>query len=238
MKLFIITGASKGLGASLLNYAIEDEHTVISFSRTRTHNHPLHIHIKHDLSKSKAIAGKLNRALSKVNLKKVKEVILVNNAALIGPIGDVENFEISEIDDHLKVNLLTPMVLSGYVMKHFKCPTTIVNITSGAAFHPIINWSQYCSSKSGLKMFTECLNLDHSQRKNFKAISFSPGVMDTNMQATIRNQSKKNFKNIERFKQLKQKNELLSPDMVAERLYSLIKVQKNLKETHYDIRDL
>src|SRR5690606_33058687 len=142
MKLFIITGASKGLGASLLTQVTEDKHTAISISRTKGLSHPHHFHIRHDLSKTKTLSRKLDKVLSQLNLKKITEIILINNAALIGPIGDVENFEITEMETHLKVNLLTPMVLSGYIMARFnktKCPITIVNITSGAAFHPIIN---------------------------------------------------------------------------------------------------
>ena len=241
MKLFIITGASKGLGASLLQLALNDEHTVISLSRTKSISHPRHLHITQDLAKSKTIRSKLDKAFAKIDMNKIKEVYLINNAAVIEPIGNVNNFSVDDMEIHLKVNLLTPMVLCGHIMDKFKnkkSPITIINIISGAAHRPIINWSQYCSTKSGLKMFTDCLNLDYEKRKSFKAITFSPGVMDTSMQATIRNQSKRNFKNIDRFKELKQKNELLSPDKVAERLYSLIKVQKNIKENHYDIRDL
>lgn len=241
MNLFIITGASKGLGLSLLEKALADGHTAITFSRTKGFTHPAHIHISCDLSKTKTLPLKLEKALTKVDLKKVKSIYLVNNAAVIEPIGDIHDFSIEAMEKHLKINLLTPMTLTSLLMKKVKtkkCPITIVNIVSGAAYRPLINWSQYCSTKSGLKMFTDCLNLDYQERKDFKAISFSPGVMDTSMQSTIRSQSKKNFKNIERFKQLKQKNQLLSPDTVADRLYTLIKVPRNLNDTHYDVKDL
>lgn len=240
MKLFIISGASKGLGASLLNLALDDHHMAITISRTKNNKHPNHLHISHDLSKPKGLDLKLERALSKVDLKKIKSVHLINNAAVIEPIGDIENFQLEDMEKHLKINFLTPMSLCSWVLNSFdkKMPITIANISSGAAFHPIINWSLYCSTKSGLKMFTDCLMVDYQNRKNFRAFSFSPGVMDTNMQATIRKQTKKTFKNIERFKQLKQKNELLSPDKVAMGLYSLIQSQKNITETHYDVRNL
>lgn len=240
MKLFIISGASKGLGASLLNLVLDDNHVAISISRTKNNKHSHHFHIAHDLARPKGLDAKLEKALTKIDLKKIKAVHLINNAAVIEPIGDVENFQLEEMEKHLKVNLLTPMSLCSWVLRTFdkKMPITIVNISSGAAFHPIINWSLYCGTKSGLKMFTDCLGVDYQTRKNFRAFSFSPGVMDTNMQATIRKQTKKTFKNIERFKQLKQKNELLSPDKVAMGLYSLIQSPKNITETHYDIRNL
>lgn len=241
MKLFIITGSSKGLGLSLLKLALEKEHLVISVSRTKTITHPSHIHIAHDLSKPKGIEKKLDKALSQLDLKKISAVYLINNAAMIEPIGEIQNFNSEEIEKHLKINLLSPIVFSSWLMKNFsrkKCPILITNISSGAAFHPIVNWSLYCATKSGLNMFTECLNEDYKNKSNFKALSFSPGVMDTNMQSTIRKQSKNNFKNIDKFKQLKQKNLLLSPDSVAMGLYNLLSMPNKINQSHYDIRKI
>lgn len=235
----IITGASKGLGLSLLNLALNNDYTVITLSRTKSTSHSRHLHISHDLSKSKGIEVKLNKALLKIDLKKIKSVTLINNAAMIGPIGEMDCFKVEEMEAHLKLNLLTPMVLSGWLMKTFKnrkFPITMATISSGAASRPIINWSLYCSTKSAINMLTECLILDYKERPNFRAFSFSPGVMDTEMQSTIRQQKKSNFKDIERFRDLKQKNQLLSPDKVAQGLFSLINNPQHINEAHYDIR--
>lgn len=241
MKLFIITGASKGLGQGLLELALGEDHTVISISRTRTISHPKHLHLAMDLSTGKGLEAKLDKMLSRIDLKKITGVHLINNAAIIEPIGEIENFKQDDIEKHIKVNLLTPMILSSWLMRSFskkKMPITIVNISSGAAFHPIVNWSLYCSSKSGLKMFTDCLMEDFQSRKNFKAFSFSPGVMDTSMQATIRKQTKGTFKNVEKFKKLKQKKLLLSPDKVAQGLYELLRKPEKINQAHYDIREM
>lgn len=241
MQLFIITGASKGLGLSLSELALAQQHTVISISRSKIKTQDKHFHITHDLSKPKGIELKLDKILAKIDLKKIKAINLINNAAFIEPIGMIQNFKAEEMEAHLKVNLLTPMILSGWLLKKFttkKCPLTIANISSGAAFHPLINWSLYCSTKSGLKMFTDCLMLDYQTKKNIKAFSFSPGVMDTNMQATIRKQTKNTFKNIEKFRQLKQKKLLLSPDSVSLGLYQLLQKPNKITQPHYDIKDL
>lgn len=241
MKLFIITGASKGLGLALSELALNSEHLVISISRTKTLTQANHFHLSHDLSKPKGLETKLDKVLSKIDLKKIKAINLVNNAAVIEPIGEVQNFKQEDIEKHLKVNLLTPILLTSWLMKTFnktKAPITIANISSGAAFHPIVNWSLYCSTKSGLKMFTDCLLEDYKSRKNFRAFSFSPGVMDTDMQATIRKQTKSSFKNIDKFKELKQKKLLLSPDIVAKGLYQLLDNPESINQLHYDIREI
>ncbi len=241
MKLFIISGASKGLGLSLSELAINENHIVIAIARTKTINHPHLFHISHDLSKPKGLELKLDKILQKIDLKKIKAVHLINNAAAIEPIGEVHQFQSDDIESHLKINLLAPILLTRWLMQNFnkrKFPIIVANITSGAAFHSIVNWSLYCTTKSGLNMFTNCLSLDYQTKKNFKAISFSPGVMDTNMQATIRKQTKKSFANIEKFRQLKQQNLLLSPDRVAMGLYELLQDPDKINKNHYDIREL
>ena len=241
MKLLIITGASKGLGQSLLNLALNEDYTVLTLSRSKSISHPKHLHINHDLTKSTGLESKLERALLKLDLKKLSSLTLIHNAAMIGPIGEIDTFKVQDMESHLKLNLLIPMVLSSWLMRTFKkrkCPITIGSISSGAATRPISNWSLYCSTKSALQMFTECLSNDYRERPHFRAFSFSPGVMDTQMQSTIRSQKKRNFKELERFRELKQKNQLLSPDKVALGLFSLINNPQTINELHYDIRKL
>lgn len=241
MKLIIITGASKGLGKSLMDLSLENNYTVLSISRSKIKVKDNHFHISHDLSNPKGFENKLDKFLSLTDIKKIKSVSLVNNAAVIEPIGDIKNFSHSDYNSIMNVNMLTPMLLTSWLLKKFdkrKIPITIANISSGAAFIPLVNWSLYCSTKSGLKMFTDCLMLDYQTKTNIKAFSFSPGVMDTKMQLTIRNQKKSNFKNLNKFRELKQKNLLLSPDSVSEGLFYLLASPNKIKNLHYDIRDM
>lgn len=241
MQLFIITGASRGLGLALTELALNEKHLVISISRTNKLIHPSHFHLSHNLSTWKGLETKLMKVMEKIDVKKVRAIHLINNAAAIEPIGEIQDFDPTEIEKHIALNFTTPIFLSRWLINTFKkktCPLTITNISSGAALHPIINWSLYCSTKSGLKMFTDCLNEDFKNRKNFRALSFAPGVMDTEMQATIRKQSKQKFKNVERFKELKEKRQLLPPDKVARGLYELLKSPEKIDQTFYDIREM
>ena len=86
-------------------------------------------------------------------------------------------------------------------------------------------------------MFTDCLNVDYSEVSKLKAFSFYPGVMDTQMQATIRKQPAKNFKNLNRFKDLKEKNELLDPVFVSKSIVELLSQPENIKHAEYDIKN-
>ena len=86
-------------------------------------------------------------------------------------------------------------------------------------------------------MFTECLDSEMQEQTDYKFLDFSPGVMDTGMQATIRKQSAKDFTRVEEFIEMKENNQLLSPALVATSLYGLLKDPTNIKKTHYDIKE-
>lgn len=233
MKLLIITGASGGLGMELTKLALAQGHTVIGVSRRSTLKHENFYSLKHDLSRPKGVEAKLERVMEKMNFRKIKSVHLINNAAGIEPVGPVGKLLHEGIEEHLTLNLTTPITLTNYLLKRFKAKFSVTNIVSGAALRPIAGWSLYCSTKSGLRMFTECL-----VEEGVKAISFSPGIMDTPMQATIRKQKVKDFGRVEEFKEYKNKNMLLPADEVAMRLMNLLDKPDCFNKTHYSVNEL
>lgn len=240
MQLYIITGTTKGLGLSLLTDALSRGHMVISISRKNTVKHPLHFNIKHDLSKTKGLDKKIENVLeNKIDLKKIKGVHLINNAAVINPIGTISDFSFDEIESHMQVNFISPIFLTGFILKKFKrkkCIQTFTNINSGAGMRVIPGWSLYCSSKAGLIMFTACMEEDF-KGENIRFLDFFPGVMDTGMQVTIRKQKEKNFSRVSDFRKLKEKNLLLSTDTVSKAILDLLAGPSAIKKTHYDIKD-
>jgi NAD(P)-dependent dehydrogenase (short-subunit alcohol dehydrogenase family) len=62
---------------------------------------------------------------------------------------------------------------------------TIVNLSSGAARNAMEGWSAYCSGKAGLAMLTQCVAKEYGDR-GIRAFGFAPGVVDTDMQVSIR----------------------------------------------------
>lgn len=232
MKLLIITGASGGLGFELTRQALDNGDLVIGISRRSTLKHPNLYSIKHDLTSHKGLEKKLDAVLEKLNLKKVKSIHLINNAAGIEPVALVGNLK-EGIEEQLTLNLLVPVILSNYVIQRFKKKAIITNVSSGAGVKPISGWSLYCSTKSGLRMFSDCLALE-----GVKSISFSPGIMDTNMQATLRKQKAKDFSRLQEFKEFKAKNELLPADKVAGALMKLLSNPDSIDKVHYNVYDL
>ncbi len=240
MQLFIITGTTKGLGFSLAKKALDQGHFVLSISRESAFKSPSFINIKHDLKKTKGLEDKFQKALKKIDLKKIKAIHLINNAAMIAPIESADHFSLEQIDSHMQVNVIAPIFLTSLVLKTFKkkkCFQTFTNISSGAATKTIPAWSLYSSAKAGLRMFTESLASDYQKSENMRFLDFSPGVMDTGMQATIRKQKSKAFSRLEDFKKLKAKNLLLSADTVAMALFTLLERPEGINKIHYDVKD-
>jgi len=240
MELFIITGTTKGLGLSLSNEALKNNYQVISISRKKTIGHPHFHHISQDLSKPAGLEKKLDRLLLKLNLKNIKALHLINNAAVIDPIGNITEASLDQINSHVQVNLVAPLFLTSLVIKkfkHLKCYQTFTTISSGAALRPIGGWSLYCSTKAAMRMLTECLELDYLEGKKYRFLDFSPGVMDTEMQVTIRKQSAKNFKRVSEFKKLKENKQLLSPDRVATALLEILSHPATITKKHYDVNE-
>lgn len=241
-KLVIITGTSRGLGLHLAELFLQAGFTVIGIARNNSLKNP-HFHfLKTDLGKSIDLSQKLSRFLKqrKITLKN-EQVILVNNAATVLPINFIHKLKDKDIHASYLLNLHAPMLLAKFTLEKFLNKTeqiTICNISSGAAIRPLMNWSVYCSLKSGLKMFTECIQLEYADCKKVKSFSFYPGVMNTKMQSTIRKQKSGNFKNLEYFKELKTKNNLLNPKQVAQSLFKVLENHSGIDKTEYNIKDL
>ncbi len=234
-KVAYITGSSSGLGKALAELLLDQEYFVIGIARTVTIKHPRYQHFFVDL----------------VNLNQVadfkfevdgKEVLLINNAGIIGtiaPIGQTTSTSLQEIGN---VNLLAPQILINNFLATFLTKSLkghIVNISSGAGKNPIDSWAAYCASKAALDLFSQtvALELQLNQNNTWNIHSIAPGVVDTSMQAHIRGTSPEKFKSLSRFIELKQNGDLVSPEKTAQKIYTLINNPEKFKNTILSVRD-
>lgn len=214
-SLLIVTGTTRGLGEALARRASAAGHTVIRLSRggeSTAAAYPL------DLTNLQAIPDTLRRALAAQALEAFERIALVNNAAVLGPIGT--RCSPAEVEAHLAINLGAPILLCRAFIEavaDLTMPRRIINLSSGASTTAFSGWGLYCASKAGLDHFGRCLVAEQATAaRPIDVLGFSPGVVDTGMQAQIRAADPGDFPDVERFHALHAAGQLAHPDAVAE----------------------
>ena len=222
--VLIITGGSKGIGKAIAQkYALEN-YAVISISRSKAANVSFQ-QITADLSNTSEAIDAINTVFSALNSETISSITLVNNAGRLGEVNTLGHLDSEKIQDIIRLNTTTPLVLSNEFIRftrNLNCKKQIINISSGAANNPYSGWSIYCASKAALEMMTKTIATEQNELTNgVKSIAFKPGVVDTNMQIQIRETPKSDFKNVQRFIDLKENSELYSPEHVANKIYQI-----------------
>lgn len=231
MNLAIITGASKGLGAAIGERMIKENIGVISIARTENEvlkeealsREVFYQHFSCNLSQPGEIESTFSQVLSLLETHCPGIVYVFNNAGVIEPIATAGALDHQALIQHAQINLIAPMMITNILLHKASSTLKIVNVSSGAAERPIQGWSAYCSTKAGLNMFTETVAEEQKTASSpHQIIAFSPGIMDTDMQGTIRSSSQEAFHDLETFKEYKEKGMLRTAETVADALVNLI----------------
>lgn len=239
-SLFIITGASKGIGKGLAEKALERGATVWGISRTHTITH----HNYKDITLNLAELPSLLKALPELffDVKDFEKLVLINNAGTLGDIAHVGTIENKSIPQLFDLNVSAPLLLMNQFMKDFKDfkgEKVIINISSGAGKNAVDGWSGYCASKAALDMASEVAAKEAQLNgSGFVIKAIAPGVVDTEMQTQIRSSDQKSFSGVEKFKNLKADNQLSSEREVAEKYFHFIDNLEQYPEVILDVRDV
>lgn len=108
--------------------------------------------------------------------------IIVNNAGTMDPLGRVEDCDPAAWGGAVALNLVGAFNGCRAALPHFRKAGrgTIVNLSTGAAFHPLPGWSAYCASKAGLAMLTKTLGAELAGT-DIRIYGFQPGMVNTEM---------------------------------------------------------
>jgi len=113
--------------------------------------------------------------------------IVLNNAAVISPIGVMSDVDPAEWKQAVDINLtgaFNVLHASFKKLSESEAPT-VINTSSGAASGFLEGWSAYCATKAGLAMLTRAL-AEEAGPEALRVYGFRPGVVDTEMQVAIR----------------------------------------------------
>ncbi|NPA45528.1 MAG: SDR family NAD(P)-dependent oxidoreductase [Chlorobi bacterium] len=240
MKHYFITGTSRGIGKSLAETLLEDKNNkVTGISRNNTIKHENYNHITTDLSNLDD-----TESIFFPDIENAEEIVLINNSGVISDIKRIGKLKNKDIINDYNVNIVSPSILTNNFIKKYQSynnKRTILNVSSGAGRHTIDAWTVYCASKSALDMFSENINLEQSfykKENRIKIFSVAPGVIDTKMQDKIRETSKDEFSDVEKFVSLKKNNELASPEETAKLLLKIISNSEKIEDVILDVRNL
>jgi 3-oxoacyl-[acyl-carrier protein] reductase len=107
--------------------------------------------------------------------------ILVNNAAVQGPIGPFAQASMASMEDALRADLLAPMALTQALLPLLRASVfrgKVVNVSGGGATGPRPNYTAYAVAKTGLLRFTENLS---REEPGLDVNAMAPGAMNTRM---------------------------------------------------------
>ncbi|KAI8354690.1 hypothetical protein B0O80DRAFT_449469 [Mortierella sp. GBAus27b] len=219
----IVTGASRGIGKSIVQLAIKSlDANVIGIARSQESLQQLSEEVEDGgrfTDRFKFVVGDVtSESVAQKAVALAKESWsgridgLVVNAAVIGPIGPIASTAVEEWKSVYDVNffsILTIVQLSLPALRESK--GRIILVSSSAAHMPLHGWGAYCSSKAALKMFGEILAIEEP---GVTTISIHPGIVDTEMQGAIRERGRDNMVPDQHtfFMDLHQNKQLLHPD--------------------------
>lgn len=119
--------------------------------------------------------------------------MLINNAAVPGPIGPIDGSDFAAWEETIRFNLVLPMALCRAAIPVLAATAAasgrrakIVNMSGGGATSPRPNFSAYSTAKTGLVRFTEILALE-VREQGIDVNTVAPGALPSVMTRNILN---------------------------------------------------
>jgi len=242
---FLVTGASKGLGRSIVLSLASSGKSVILLARSSTELDTLYDSVKHISPNSQIVTCDLASKEDILNaVKKIKRNFshisgIVHNAGTIAPIENMLDVSRESWERAVNVNLIGVQDLTQSLDSLIggESHTRVVTISSGAAKRPLHGWSSYCVSKAGLEMWTRCL-AEEGASENISALGIAPGIVNTGMQKEIRQADESSFPLLQNFIDYHNNGELTNPDDVAKKLLPYVVGDLGQNGDILDVRNL
>lgn len=189
-KTVVITGASRGIGASTAREFAEAGANVVLLARSTAaidqlakEIGPTALAISCDVSTYSDVEGAIQAAAAKFGGLDV----VINNAGVIEPVSMLATSDPDRWDQAIDINLKGVYYGMRAAMPIMMAAGggTIITVSSGAAHNALEGWSHYCASKAGAAMLTMSAHLEGAG-SGIRAMGLSPGTVATKMQRDIK----------------------------------------------------
>ena len=211
----IVTGHTHGLGAALALDLLNRQIPVLGMARgksdTMQSRFPsLFRQARLWLDDTEALVSWLDTPVLKAYLADCTDVLLINNAGSVHPVGYLTDQDPVAIASAISLNVAAPMMLAAAVVQATQGKQRrILHISSGAGSSVYPGWSVYCATKAALDHHARAVALD--AQNGVLICSLAPGVIDTAMQAEIRATPDERFPIRQRFVDMQRNGELAAP---------------------------
>ncbi len=247
--LYVLTGASRGLGLAMAEQLMSPGHSLLCISRnanTQLAHSAAQADIPltqwtHDLIDGESLSRRLHDWLAIQGPQAFSSATLINNAGMIPDITPLGKAHPADLARALRVGLEAPMQITAaflHIAHEWAIPLKVLNISSGLGRRPMASQSAYCAAKAGLDHFTRCLALDEAQREHgARVCALAPGVIDTDMQVELRSARAEQFPDQPRFEKLKTQGLLTSSEEAARQVLAYLARPDFGSQSVADVRD-
>ncbi len=157
-----------------------------------------------------------------------QEIIMIHAAATIDPIGFAGQVDVAKATSGVLLNSASPLLVGDSFLRSVAQHTpegqsaVLMQISSGAGKRPFPGWSTYCAAKAGVDMWVRTVGLEQAELgSGTRVLSIGPGVVATDMQASIRSSSVDEFPQVQTFRELHDDGALASPESVGAKLWQI-----------------
>jgi 3-oxoacyl-[acyl-carrier protein] reductase len=184
-KVALVTGASKGIGASIAkHFAAEGAKVVVNYASSKADADKVVQLITDNGGQAIALQADVSNEVELIHLFEETKVafggldILVNNAGIY-QYDAIEAVTVEHIQAHFNVNVIGSILAIREAKRLFGDKGgNIINISSGASNTPLPTGSVYSASKAALDAITIALSKEFSGL-NIRINSILPGVVET-----------------------------------------------------------
>ena len=231
-RLAIVTGTSSGIGEEVARQLLQRSWEVLGIARRAvTMETPGYTHSTLDLADVNRLTQTVEKQVgSRLRDAGLTRLALVNNAADVALLGQVDQLEPAGMLQAYAVNTVAPVLLMGWVLRTAgpRVPIRIVNVSSGAAVEPLPGLGVYGNTKAALRLAGMVLAAELDMRgaggtrRDATVWSYEPGVVATPMQDAVRSSSAKTVPIVQVFKDLAAHGQLRPAEAAATEIVSYV----------------